>query len=209
MEEEKYRQYRLLIWASKNKMKISLAAILTIFILLSLAFNNMRNLDAERDSAVSFEKMVDFLQSGKYFEAIEIAENLQNNKVKSEYENLSGLILAQLLIFNEQEGEAEDILFKITKTKDELKLNEVAAARLARLYISQNKFDKAREIARTYISTENVFKEVFADLESLNGDEELAKQLYRELILQARESGQSTELFTIKKDNIHRLKTLK
>ena len=206
--EQENKYYKLLNWLKKNKIKAALPLFLIILSLLAWGFNNMKNLDARKDAAITFEKMVDFLQNGKYFEAIEIAENLQNNKVESEYKNLSGLILAQLLIFNKQEAEAEDALLNIVQAKSKLKLDEVAAARLTRLYISQNQFDKAFEIAMTNVSTENIFKEIFADLEAVNGNEKLAKQLYQELILQTRESGQSTEAFKIKKDNIHRLKTL-
>ena len=52
----------------------------------------MQRIDAEKDMAVSFEKMVEFLQTGKYFEAIEIAEMLQKTKSNSEY-TISGLCL--------------------------------------------------------------------------------------------------------------------
>ena len=74
--------------------------------------------------------MVEFLRSGQYFEAIEIAEKLQRDEENSEYANLSGLILAQLLVFNKQEAEAEDVLIKIVKSTSKLELNKIAAARL-------------------------------------------------------------------------------
>ena len=75
--------------------------------------------------------MVEFLRSGKYFEAIEIAEKLQREE-NSEYANLSGLILAQLLVFNKQEAEAEDVLIRIAKSTSKLELNKIAAARLVK-----------------------------------------------------------------------------
>ena len=130
--EEKKSYHRLMHLASLNKIKIGVFVTISVLMFLLLAFNNLNNIEAEKDAAVSFEKMIDFLQSGDYFEAIEIAEKLQE-KESSEYANLSGLILAQLLVFNKQEAEAEDVLKKIIKSKSTLKLNEIAAARLARL----------------------------------------------------------------------------
>tara|TARA_B100000900_G_scaffold408274_1_gene422278 strand:- start:365 stop:991 length:627 start_codon:yes stop_codon:yes gene_type:complete len=201
--EEENKYYKLLQWATLNKFKIGILMIASILALVLLAFNNLNNIEAEKDAAVSFEKMIEFLRSGEYFEAIEIAEKLQKHGGNSEYSGLSGLILAQLLVFNKQEAEAEDVLVKIIKSNSKLKLNKIAAARLARLYISQEKFDKASEIAELEFQDNSIFKEINADLEAHRSNKELAIQIYRELIVQAQESGQSPEAFIIKKDNLH------
>ena len=206
--EEKKSYHRLMHLASLNKIKIGVFVTISVLMFLLLAFNNLNNIEAEKDAAVSFEKMIDFLQSGDYFEAIEIAEKLQE-KESSEYANLSGLILAQLLVFNKQEAEAEDVLKKIIKSKSTLKLNEIAAARLARLYISQEKFSDASKVAESNFNNKDIFKEIVADLEAFEGNKELAGQIYRELILQTQESGQSPEAFIIKYNNLHRLNTKK
>ena len=206
--EEKKSYYKLMHWAALNKLKIGVFVTISILMFLLLAFNNLNNIEAEKDAAVSFEKMIDFLRSGDYFEAIEIAEKLQDKK-GSEYANLSGLILAQLLVFNKQEAEAEDVLMKISKSKSTLKLNEIAAARLARLYISQEKFSDASKIAESNFYNKDIFKEIVADLEAFKGNKELAGQIYRELILQTQESGQAPEAFIIKYNNLHRFNTAK
>ena len=135
--EKEHKYYRLLHWVTLNKYKLIFLVIASTLALILLAVNNLNNIEAEKDAAVSFEKMVEFLRSGQYFEAIEIAEKLQQDEANSEYANLSGLILAQLLVFNKQEAEAEDVLIKIVKSASKLELNKIAAARLARLYISQ------------------------------------------------------------------------
>lgn len=207
--EEENKYYRLLHWVTLNKVKIAILMIASILAIILLAFNNLNNIEAEKDAAVSFEKMVEFLQSGKYFEAIEIAEKLQKEKGGSEYANLSGLILAQLLVFNKQEAEAEDVLMKIAGSNSKLELSRIAAARLARLYISQKKFDEASEIAKSEFHDNNLFKEINADLESHKSNKEFSIQIYRELIAQTRESGQSPEAFLIKKDNLHDQNTSK
>ena len=203
------KYYQLFGWVASNKFKIGILIITSVLAFLLLTFNNLNKIEAEKDAAVSFEKMVDFLRSGDYFEAIEIAEKLQNKGEGSEYTNLSGLILAQLLVFNKQEAEAEDVLIKIMKSKSILKLNEIAAARLARLYIAQEKFNSASEIVKSNFNNQNIFKEIVADLESIEGNKELAGQIYRELILQAQELGQSPEAFFIKSNNLHRLNSKK
>ena len=177
--------------------------------LILLAVNNLNNIEAEKDAAVSFEKMVEFLRSGQYFEAIEIAEKLQRDEENSEYANLSGLILAQLLVFNKQEAEAEDVLIRIVKSTSKLELNKIAAARLARLYISQEKFDKASEIAGSEFQDIDLFKEINADLQSHKRNMDLANQIYRKLIAQTEESGQSPEAFIFKKDNLYQQNNLK
>ncbi len=206
MEDGPNRYTNLFRWMVKNKIFISISSILVIFSLILVAFNNMQRIDEEKDMAVSFEKMVEFLQTGKYFEAIEIAETIQKTKSNSEYKNLSGLLLAQLLIFNNQEAEAEDVLLSIIKTKGDLKLNQVATVRLIRLYISQNEYAKAHEIAQKNKVTlpTNSFKEILADLEVNKGNHEVAYRLYEELIMQARGSGQSPELFILKKNNLNK-----
>ena len=206
MEEGSDRYTNLLRWIVKKKIFISIGSILVIFSLIIVVFNNMQRIDAEKDMAVSFEKMVEFLQTGKYFEAIEIAEMLQKTKSNSEYKNLSGLLLAQLLIFNNQEVEAEDVLLNIIKTKGHLKLNQVAVVRLIRLYISQNEYAKAHEMAKKNKITlpTDSFKEILADLEANKGNHEIAYRLYEELIMQARVSGQSPELFILKKNNLNK-----
>ena len=207
--EEGNKYYQLLSWITLKKLKNGTLIITSVLMFFLLALHNLNNIEAEKDAAVSFEKMVDFLRSGEYFEAIEIAEKLQEREGGSEYANLSGLILAQLLVFNKQEAEAEEVLMKIIKSDSKLKLNEIAAARLARLYISQEKFEDASEIAKSNFHNENIFKEIVADLKSFEGNKELAGQIYRELILRTQESGQSPEAFIIKYNNLHRLNTSK
>ena len=207
--EKENKYYRLLHWVTLNKYKLSFLMIASTLALILLAVNNLNNIEAEKDAAVSFEKMVEFLRSGKYFEAIEIAEKLQRDEENSEYANLSGLILAQLLVFNKQEAEAEDVLIKIVKSTSKLELNKIAAARLARLYISQEKFDKASEIAESEFQDIDLFKEINADLQSHKRNMDLANQIYRKLIAQTEESGQSPEAFIIKKDNLYQQNNLK
>ena len=201
--EEENKYYRLLHWVILNKYKLGILVVASSLALILMAINNLNNIEAQKDAAVTFEKMVEFLRSGKYFEAIEIAEKLQQEEGDSEYADLSGLILAQLLVFNKQEAEAEDVLIKIAKSTSKLKLNKIAAARLARLYISQEKFDKASEIAESEFQDNDLFKEINADLQSHKGNMELANQIYRKLIAQTEESGQSPEAFIIKKDNLY------
>ena len=207
--EKENKYYRLLHWVTLNKYKLIFLMIASTLALILLAVNNLNNIEAEKDAAVSFEKMVEFLRSGQYFEAIEIAEKLQRDGENSEYANLSGLILAQLLVFNKQEAEAEDVLIKIAKSTSKLELNKIAAARLARLYISQEKFDKASEIAESEFQDNDLFKEINADLQSHKSNMELANQIYRKLIAQTEESGQSPEAFIIKKDNLYKQNNLK
>ena len=155
--EEENKYYRLLHWVTLNKYKLSILVVASSLALILMAINNLNNIEAQKDAAVTFEKMVEFLRSGKYFEAIEIAEKLQQEEGDSEYADLSGLILAQLLVFNKQEAEAEDVLIKIAKSTSKLELNKIAAARLARLYISQEKFDKASEIAESEFQQRSEF----------------------------------------------------
>ena len=201
--EEENKYYRLLHWVTLNKYKLGILVVASSLALILMAINNLNNIEAQKDAAVTFEKMVEFLRAGKYFEAIEIAEKLQQEEGHSEYADLSGLILAQLLVFNKQEAEAEDVLIKIAKSSSKLELNKIAAARLARLYISQEKFDKASEIAESEFQDDDLFKEINADLQSHKSNMELANQIYRKLIAQTEESGQSPEAFIIKKDNLY------
>ena len=207
--EEENKYYRLLHWVTLNKYKLGILVVASGLALILMAINNLNNIEAQKDAAVTFEKMVEFLRSGKYFEAIEIAEKLQQEEGDSEYADLSGLILAQLLVFNKQEAEAEDVLIKIAKSTSKLELNKIAAARLARLYISQEKFDKASEIAESEFQDNDLFKEINADLQSHKSNMELANQIYRKLIAQTEESGQSPEAFIIKKDNLYKQNNLK
>ena len=207
--EEENKYYRLLHWVTLNKYKLGILVVASSLALILMAINNLNNIEAQKDAAVTFEKMVEFLRSGKYFEAIEIAEKLQQEEGDSEYADLSGLILAQLLVFNKQEAEAEDVLIKIAKSTSKLELNKIAAARLARLYISQEKFDKASEIAESEFQDDDLFKEINADLQSHKSNMELANQIYRKLIAQTEESGQSPEAFIIKKDNLYKQNNLK
>lgn len=207
--EEENKYYRLLHWVTLNKYKLGILVVASSLALILMAINNLNNIEAQKDAAVTFEKMVEFLRSGKYFEAIEIAEKLQQEEGDSEYADLSGLILAQLLVFNKQEAEAEDVLIKIAKSTSKLELNKIAAARLARLYISQEKFDKASEISESEFQDNDLFKEINADLQSHKSNMELANQIYRKLIAQTEESGQSPEAFIIKKDNLYKQNNLK
>ena len=59
-------------------------------------------------------------------------------------------------------------------------------ARLARLYISQEKFDKASEIAGSEFQDIDLFKEINADLQSHKRNMDLANQIYRKLIAQTK-----------------------
>ena len=78
--EEGNKYYQLLSWITLNKLKIGTLIITSVLMFFLLALHNLNNIEAEKDAAVSFEKMVDFLRSGEYFEAIEIAEKLQERE---------------------------------------------------------------------------------------------------------------------------------
>ena len=75
--EEENKYYRLLHWVTLNKYKLGILVVASSLALILMAINNLNNIEAQKDAAVTFEKMVEFLRSGKYFEAIEIAEKLQ------------------------------------------------------------------------------------------------------------------------------------
>ena len=68
--------------------------------------------------------MVEFLRSGQYFEAIEIAEKLQRDEENSEYAPFRPHSCSTSCLYK-QEAEAEDVLIRIVKSTSKLELNKI------------------------------------------------------------------------------------
>ena len=100
--EEKKSYRRLMHLTSLNKITIGVFVTISVLMFLLLAFNNLNNIEAEKDAAVSFEKMIDFLQSGDYFEAIEIAEKLQEkeSEIYKKHQKLKDELRTHIESFN-------------------------------------------------------------------------------------------------------------
>ena len=60
--EKEHKYYLLLHWVTLNKYKLIFLMIASTLALILLAVNNLNNIEAEKDAAVSFEKMVEFLR---------------------------------------------------------------------------------------------------------------------------------------------------
>ena len=120
------------------------------------------------------------------------------------YTQLAMLLEANILVAENNYSDAEEILLELIDIEPLKGLTQIAASRLARLYLAQEKPDKAMEVfsAQLMDKGEGGLWELQADIAAAMGDHEEALVLYDKALEQSKILGYPTSNISLKKNNI-------
>ena len=184
--------------------------IIIFLIIVVVGFGGFRYWDTmqsneAKDASVSFESVLELLNKGERGKAKSLIENIKQDFPNLAYTQLAMLLEAHILVTENNYKDAEKILLEVISTDPIKGLAEIAASRLARIYLAQKEPDKAMKV----ISKKSIDNhqggslwELQADIAAAMGDHEKALKLYDKALEQSQLLGYPTTNISLKRNNL-------
>ena len=157
-----------------------------------------------KDASISFESVLELLNKGEKKKAKSLIKNIKQDFPNLAYAQLATLLEANILVTENNYKDAEEILLELIDSEPIKGLTQVAASRLARLYLAQKKPEKAMEVISDKVmdKVEGGLWELRADIAAAMGENEKALVLYNQALEQSQFLGYPTNNITLKKNNL-------
>ena len=183
--------------------------LITFLIIISVGVGGFRYWDTiqsnkAKDASVSFESVLELLNKGEKKKAQSLIKNIKQDFPNLAYTQLAMLLEANILVTENNYKEAEEILIELIDSDPIKGLTQVAASRLARLYLAQKKPEKAMEVISNKVmdKVEGGLWELRADIAAAMGENEKALVLYNQALEQSQLLGYPTNNIILKKNNL-------
>ena len=183
--------------------------LITFLIIILVGFGGFRYWETvqsnkAKDASVSFESVLEMLNKGEKEKAQSLIKSIKQDFPNLAYTELAMLLEAHLLVAEDKYSDAEEILLELIDIEPLKGLTQIAASRLARLYLAQGKPDKAMEVfsAQLMDKGEGRLWELQADIAASMGDHEKALVLYDQALEQNKILGYPTTNISLKKNNL-------
>ena len=183
--------------------------LITFLIIILVGFGGFRYWETvqsnkAKDASVSFESVLEMLNKGEKEKAQSLIKSIKQNFPNLAYTELAMLLEAHLLVAEDKYSDAEEILLELIDIEPLKGLTQIAASRLARLYLAQGKPDKVMEVfsAQLMDKGEGRLWELQADIAASMGDHEKALVLYDQALEQNKILGYPTTNISLKKNNL-------
>ena len=183
--------------------------LITFLIIISVGVGGFRYWDTiqsnkAKDASVSFESVLELLNKGEKKKAQSLIKNIKQDFPNLAYTQLAMLLEANILVTENNYKGAEEILIELIDSDPIQGLTQVAASRLARLYLAQKKPEKAMEVISNKVmdKVEGGLWELRADIAAAMGENEKALVLYNQALEQSQLLGYPTNNIILKKNNL-------
>lgn len=183
--------------------------LIIFLIIVVVGFGGFRYWDTvqsneAKDASVSFESVLELLNKGEKEKAKSLIKNIKQDFPNLPYTQLAMLLEAHILVTENNYKDAEKILLEVIGTDPIKGLTEIATSRLARLYLAQNKPEKALEVIsnKSRDNDKGGLWELQADIAAAMGDHEKALTLYDQALEQSQLLGYPTTNISLKKNNL-------
>ena len=183
--------------------------LITFLIIISVGVGGFRYWDTiqsnkAKDASVSFESVLELLNKGEKKKAQSLIKNIKQDFPNLAYTQLAMLLEANILVTENNYKGAEEILIELIDSDPIKGLTQVAASRLARLYLAQKKPEKAMEVISNKVmdKVEGGLGELRADIAAAMGENEKALVLYNQALEQSQLLGYPTNNIILKKNNL-------
>tara|TARA_Y100001936_G_scaffold233386_1_gene259260 strand:+ start:522 stop:1169 length:648 start_codon:yes stop_codon:yes gene_type:complete len=183
--------------------------LITFLIIISVGVGGFRYWDTiqsnkAKDASVSFESVLELLNKGEKKKAQSLIKNIKQDFPNLAYTQLAMLLEANILVTENNYKGAEEILIELIDSDPIKGLTQVAASRLARLYLAQKKPEKAMEVISNKVmdKVEGGLWELRADIAAAMGENEKALVLYNQALEQSQLLGYPTNNIILKKNNL-------
>ncbi len=160
--------------------------------------------DKAKDASVSFELVLELLNKGEKEQAKSLIKNIKQDFPNLAYTQLAMLLEAHILVTENNYKGAEETLLELIGRDPVKGLTQVAASRLARLYLAQKQPEKAMQVISDELmdNVEGGLWELRADIAAAMGENERALELYDQALEQSQLLGYPTNNITLKKNNL-------
>ena len=183
--------------------------LITLLIIILLGFGGFRYWETvqsnkAKDASVSFESVLEMLNKGEKEKAQSLIKSIKQDFPNLAYTELAMLLEAHILVAENKYSDAEEVLLELIDIEPLKGLTQIAASRLARLYLAQGKPDKAMEVfsAQLLNKGEGRLWELQADIAAAMGDHEEALVLYDQALEKSKILGYPTTNIILKKNNL-------
>ena len=183
--------------------------LITFLIIMLVGVGGFRYWDTvqsnkAKDASVSFESVLELLNKGEKEKAKSLIKNIKQDFPNLAYTQLAMLLEANILVTENNYKDAEEILLELIDSDPIKGLTQVAASRLARLYLAQEKPEKAMAVIsdKAMDKVEGGLWELRADIAAAMGENEKALVLYNQALEQSQLLGYPTNNIILKKNNL-------
>ena len=183
--------------------------LITFLIIMLVGVGGFRYWDTvqsnkAKDASVSFESVLELLNKGEKEKAKSLIKNIKQDFPNLAYTQLAMLLEANILVTENNYKDAEEILLELIDSDPIKGLTQVAASRLARLYLAQEKPEKAMAVISDKVmdKVEGGLWELRADIATAMGENEKALELYNQALEQSQLLGYPTNNIILKKNNL-------
>ena len=183
--------------------------LITFLIIMLVGVGGFRYWDTvqsnkAKDASASFESVLELLNKGEKEKAKSLIKNIKQDFPNLAYTQLAMLLEANILVTENNYKDAEEILLELIDSDPIKGLTQVAASRLARLYLAQEKPENAMAVIsdKAMDKVEGGLWELRADIAAAMGENEKALVLYNQALEQSQLLGYPTNNIILKKNNL-------
>lgn len=174
-------------WQKYGKL-ISLSILLIISTVAVIQYRNSEKIKVEQQASLMYEKMLEASRKSEFSEAEKFARNLTESYAETPYAALGAMMMAKISLDQNKPKQAMENLELAVKISKNGPLHDIAALRLARVYLSDGQLDNALN-ALPSNNPENAFKvmveELRGDIYFKQNDLKKAAQAYKDAIVAA------------------------
>ncbi len=184
MNDYSNEEERLVSWFQENYKNILVGIALGLSIGFGFNYYNDMKSDEQYQLSLRYEEAVKEYDNGKNNPLLELSDELANQYPDNIYTTMSNLYAAKLYYNNGNFKKSKKKLNHIINHQTDVDLRSIATVRLARLLISEKKYDDAEIIIKKYGNSDNniLSIELLGDISTAKNELDKAKIYYNDLL---------------------------
>ncbi len=184
MNDYSNEEERLVSWFQENYKNILVGIALGLSIGFGFNYYNDMKSDEQYQLSLRYEEAVNEYDNGKNNPLLELSDELANQYPDNIYTTMSNLYAAKIYYNNGNFKKSKKKLNHIINHQTDVDLRSIATVRLARLLISEKKYDDAEIIIKKYGNSDNniLSIELLGDISTAKNELDKAKIYYNDLL---------------------------
>ena len=175
---------KLVSWFQENYKNILFGIVLGLTIGFGFNYYNDMKSDKQYELSLRYEQAVYEYDNGKNNPILELSDVLVREYPANIYTTMTNLYAAKIHYMNGNSEESKNKLYQIINNQTDTDLKSIATIRLARILISEKKYNDAEVIIKDYGNSVNnlLSIELLGDISMANNELDKAKTYYTNLL---------------------------
>ncbi len=191
------------LWGQYGKFILILSALLLTSFGGRSLWVSQKTSSAE-NASLNYSQLLLAVDQKRFEDAFAIGSEIIKTDPQSNYADLTSLFLAKISLEKGNNADAKNTLLDLIDSSSELRTNNIARERLARIILSEGKPDEAQQVleeARSLDLTMHLL-ELQADIAKTQGKPKVALSLYQKAIAQNTGNGKVSDSLMLKINDV-------